>query len=459
MGLRRTIRLRVVGVVLTAFVVVVLLGIGVLAGVVVHLIRAQAVASTTATAGWIAEELADASPARVVAAHARSAGPERVIQILDGHGRLVAGSPAGLAALTDRPGRVDHPVAITVPSIPGFDSDGFVVVTTGARADDGAALTVVVAAPSSLEEPAQVGLTTVLVVTAVALILATGIGVRYAVGAALRPVDAMGEEVRAITDIGSSGSVAVPPGDDELSRLAATLNDLLRRLRAADNARRTFISDAGHELRSPLAAVRLSLDRLADPGLDREARARSAERAGIAVDRLSGVVEDVLALSRIDERRDVAPAPLDLDDLVLRTVRGLPPRSHPVSLDLQPVQVIGVADLLDKVVRNLLDNAQRHARSRVRVSVRHTTEEARLTVDNDGDPVPVEERERIFERFVRLDEARDRDRGGSGLGLSIVAAGVARHGGRVQTTDAADGWCRFEVALPMGGPADSGERT
>lgn len=445
-GLRRTIRTRVLGVVLAAFVLVVLAGIGVLAGVVVHVLRAQAIASTTATAGWVAEELADASPARVVAAH--RPGPEHVVQILGHDGRVLAGSPAGLAPLTTRTGRVDHPAVTTVGAIPGFDSDGFVVVVTGARDAAGDRLTVVAAAPSSLEEGTKLALTAVLVLTGAALVLAVGLGVRYAVGAALRPVDAMGAEVRAITDIGSSGSVAVPEGDDELSRLAATLNDLLDRLRAADTGRRAFVSDAGHELRSPLAAARLSLERLADPGLDDVSRARSAERARTAVDRLGVVVDDLLVLSRIDERRTPRLTAIDLDDLVLRAARAVPPGSLPVALDLAPVQVRGDAALLDKVVRNLLDNAQRHARGQVRVRVRHTDEGAWLAVDNDGAPVPVAERERVFERFVRLDEARDRDRGGSGLGLSIVAAAVARHGGSVRAEEADDGWCRFVVTLP-----------
>ena len=124
-------------------------------------------------------------------------------------------------------------------------------------------------------------------------------------------------------------------------------------------------------------------------------------------------------------------------------------RGMPVAVTVEPTRVVGDAHRLGRVVRNLLDNAERHRESAVRVTLEHDGAEAVLVVDNDGPPVAPEERERIFGRFVRLDDSRTRDTGGTGLGLAIVAEIVRAHRGTVVAEDSPDGWCRFRVRLPL----------
>lgn len=449
MGLRQSIRGRVLAVVLGSFALLVGTAAIALVTIVAGVLRAQAESVTTATAGWAAEALATDSPAAVVAAHAEP-GAERVIQILDARGRLVAGSPAGLAPIAPAlPARATTTTA-RMGAIPGYDRDSFAVSRAPGRTATGDDLTVVVATPAALEEGPMLALAGTALGTALVLLLAVGTGVRYAVAAALRPVEAMRREVHAITDIGSSGTLAQPPGDDEIARLAVTLNHLLDRLRAADGSRRAFVADAGHELRSPLAAARVSLERLADPGLPPADRQRSAERAGTAIERLGAVVDDLLVLAILDDPAALgtASAAIDLDDLLLRAIRAT--SASPVTLEthLEPQRLQGDPRLLDRAIRNVLDNAVRHAESTVRVRNSADGATAVVTIDNDGPPVPVADRERVFERFVRLDGARDRDRGGSGLGLAIVARAAARHGGTATAGEAPDGWCRFTLRLP-----------
>lgn len=449
MGLRQSIRGRVVVVVLTAFAAIGLIAVAVLATIVSHVLRTQAQSTTSATAGWIAEELTTTDPKTVVAEHVLPPGSERVIQILDADGRLVAATPPGLAPLTTARGREHQTVMTTLDGIPDFDSDNFALAVTGAPDRNGAMLTVAVASPASLEEGPTAALVGGFVLTGIGLLMSVWLGVLYAVDAALRPVEAMRAEVQSISDIGSSRSVAIPDGEDEFTRLATTLNDLLDRLRTSDAARRAFVADAGHELRSPLAAARVTVEHLAIAHYDKSECEQSLAKLGLAIDRLSAVVDDLFVLARLGDpgARSVS-VPVDLDDVTLNAVRALPGQT-PVSLELAPARVLGDAGLLDRVVRNLLDNALRHADSAMRVRVENTGESAVLTVDNDGAPVPEHLREMVFQRFVRLDEARDRDRGGSGLGLAVVADTVARYGGRVHTNVADDGWCRFVVDLPL----------
>lgn len=449
MGLRQSIRGRVVLVVLTAFGIIGLLAVGLLATIVSRVLHSQALSTTSAHAGWIAEELATSDPLTVVAAHAMPPATERVIQILDADGRMVASTPPGLAPLTTTEGREHHIVMSTLEGIPDFDTDEFALAVTGAKDRTGALLTVAVASPSSLEEAPMAALTAGFIVTGFGLLAGVGLGVRYAVDAALRPVEAMRSEVQAISDIGSSRSVAIPDGEDEFTRLATTLNDLLDRLRTSDAARRAFVADAGHELRSPLAAARVTVERLAINHYDESECAQSLAKLQLAMDRLSAVVDDLFVLARLDEPGAGSQSgPVDLDDVTLSAVRALPGQT-PVTVQLAPARVLGDAGLLDRVVRNLLDNAVRHCDSAMRVQVENTGDRAVLTVDNDGAPVPEELREKVFQRFFRLDEARDRDRGGSGLGLAVVADAVARFDGHVHTGVAEDGWCRFVVELPL----------
>jgi signal transduction histidine kinase len=261
------------------------------------------------------------------------------------------------------------------------------------------------------------------------------------VGRALRPVELLRRQAAEISATGLHRRLDVPAGGDELSRLADTLNDLLARLEASVRRQREFVADAAHELRSPLASLRAQLE------------VASAEPGQIAdTVRMSHLVDDLLRLARLDARPGLQPRPVDLDDVVLNEAR-LARQNGAVAVDTAGVsggQVLGDADALLRVVRNLLDNATRHAGRLVTVTLRTDGPHVVLTVADDGPGVPAADRERIFGRFTRLDGSRDRDQGGAGLGLAIVREVVAAHGGSVGVGDNPDGepGARFDVRLP-----------
>jgi len=247
-----------------------------------------------------------------------------------------------------------------------------------------------------------------------------------------------------------------PPADDEIGRLARTMNRMLERLERAQTRQRRLVSDASHELRSPVAAIRQQ----AEVALAHPDRTSTTELAGtvLAEDlRLQRLAEDLLLLTRADEHTlGLRRRPVDLDDLVfdearrLRGVSGLRVDTSAVSAG----RVDGDAAGLRRVLRNLGDNAARHAGTQVAFSVSERDGVVRLLVDDDGPGIPEADRERVFERFVRLDDARARDDGGSGLGLAIVTELVSAHDGTVTITHSPASGTRVEVALPRpAGPA------
>ena len=270
------------------------------------------------------------------------------------------------------------------------------------------------------------------------------------VGRALKPVESLREEVDEISHSTLHRRVAEPATGDEIARLARTMNAMLDRLESSAERQREFISDASHELRSPLATIRARV----------EVATLHAERAdwdGVGdtvlreVDRLDELVGDLLELARLDETGGVlsTPTDVDLDDVVGAEVVRL--RSVGVDVDDRAVgaaRVVGDASSLARAVRNLADNAARHAHGAVAVGVRVDGGDAVVLVDDDGPGVPPGERERVFERFTRLDEGRSRGAGGAGLGLALVQAVAAAHGGTVRVLDAPLGGARFELRLP-----------
>jgi signal transduction histidine kinase len=338
-----------------------------------------------------------------------------------------------------------------VGSLPGVEQRGFAVATADATGLDGRRYTVLVAVATRVETTALGRSTEFALIGAVGLVALLGAVTTFAIGQALRPVERMRDQVESIAGSAPAPVLEVPPGRDELAKLAETLNRVLDRLRRADSSRRAFVADAGHELRSPLATIRVLLDRLAE---DRplEERRLVAARASAEVDRLAMLVDDLLILASAAERAlPIAPAEVDLDDVVLAEAGVLRTRGMPVSVHVEPARVVGDAARLGRVVRNLLENAERHRENVVRLRLEHQRGTAVLTVDNDGPPVAAEDRERIFGRFVRLDDSRTRDTGGTGLGLAIVAEIVKAHGGTVEATESPEGWCRFVVRIPLEG--------
>jgi signal transduction histidine kinase len=357
-----------------------------------------------------------------------------LVQVVDDDGRVVAASEEAEGGdLPDGDGA----------SIVTFDGEPMLVVREDL--DDGALLLAV-----SVEDD-QGTLATVALLLAVAVAGVTGLVAAitwWVVGRALRPVARIRAEVDDITADRLDRRVAVPASGDEIAALAGTMNRMLDRLDAAATAQRRFVSDASHELRSPLATIR------------QHAELAQLHPAATSVDDLAGVVHDeglrmqelvdaLLLLTRLDEQAALREDPVDLDDLALAEVRRL--RAGGATVDgsgIRAARVRGDARLLGQLVRNLADNAARHARSAVAIGVTGRGAEVLLTVDDDGAGVPPDERERIFERFVRLDEARARDAGGSGLGLAIVRAIAEAEGGGVRVEDSPLGGARFSVVLP-----------
>jgi len=272
----------------------------------------------------------------------------------------------------------------------------------------------------------------------------------------LRPVAALRHGAADITAAGlAEQRLPVPDAKDEIHRLAVTLNAMLDRIDSATSRQRTFVGDAAHELRSPLASLRVQLEvaqRLgpaADwPGLINDVL--------VDVDRLDRLVEDLLALARLDESgAAMLREPVQFDALVEEVARGYPHARVPVVAVTTPVNVAGDPEALRRVVINLLDNAVRFAATEVRVTTgpanRNGRPIARLTVEDDGPGIPEAERERVFDRFYRVQESRSRQTGGTGLGLPIVRDIVRNHGGRVRLVprdDDAPG-LRAIVVLPV----------
>ncbi len=281
------------------------------------------------------------------------------------------------------------------------------------------------------------------------LALVVGTTTWLVVGRALRPVERIRTEVERISGSSLERRVPEPATRDEVGRLARTMNAMLARLQDARDRQEQFVGDASHELRSPLASLRQAAEvARAHPGALPEGEL--AETVLEESVRMQVLVDQLLALTRAGEGRERAPrGDVDLDDLALAEVRRVArPGLVTDTTGVGAGRVHGDPVALGQVVRNLVDNAARHAVSRVAVTVTQSGAAVVLVVDDDGPGVPPSDRERIFERFVRLDEARARDAGGSGLGLAIVREVVAGHGGTVVVESSALGGARFVVRLP-----------
>ncbi|MBG0817766.1 cell wall metabolism sensor histidine kinase WalK [Planomonospora sp. ID82291] len=272
------------------------------------------------------------------------------------------------------------------------------------------------------------------------------------VGRTLRPIAALRRGAEEITGTARSRRLPVPESRDEVYSLATTLNAMLDRLERADARQRSLVSDAAHELRSPLASIRLQLEvALGHPGGADDWR-ETAEGVLEDTTRLTRLAEDLLALARLDERGGALARrePVRLDDLVPQTVERY---GGAVTVRIAgeggaAVTVAGDALDLGRVLVNLVDNALRHTVSPVLVELRTEGADAVLTVADDGPGIPEADRERVFDRFTRLDSARSRDEGGAGLGLAIVRETVDAHGGAVHLEDASPG-LRAVVRLPL----------
>lgn len=280
----------------------------------------------------------------------------------------------------------------------------------------------------------------------------------FAVRFALRPVEAIRVLTASVNANDPRERVTVPATGHEITALATTINTTLQRLDNAAAQQRRFVADAAHELRSPLTTLLASLEiALAYP--DRTDWPAAANTAARQTRRLQALAEDLLLLARIDTRAPTAdPETVDLTALASRLTEQYPLTERPLTLTCDstaPAYAHGNPDEYERLLRNLVDNAARHAAHRVEVTVRNEDDRVVLTVHDDGPGVPTEDAERIFERFVRLDDARSRDHGGTGLGLAIARDLAHRHRGTLTLTPRTLGAC-FELRLPRA-PAPAGK--
>jgi signal transduction histidine kinase len=272
-------------------------------------------------------------------------------------------------------------------------------------------------------------------------------------GRALSPVEAIRAEVADISGRDLHRRVPVPATRDEVALLARTMNEMLDRLESSASAQRRFVADASHELRSPLTALRATLEVAAAHPTDASWPAALTDALDETT-RLQRLVDDLLTLASMSERgRHERREEVDLDEIIIREARGINSTSR-VRLDLGKVsggRVRGDSDQLTRVVRNLLDNAQRHAINSIAVELTTEGGDVVLSIQDDGPGIPGSERDRIFERFARLDEARNQDAGGTGLGLAITKEILTAHNATITIADSTGG-ARFVIRLPASEP-------
>ncbi|MEV7008467.1 ATP-binding protein [Streptosporangium sp. NPDC051022] len=282
-----------------------------------------------------------------------------------------------------------------------------------------------------------------------ALLALLGWGTWQAVGRTLEPVERIRREMSEITASDLSRRMSVSDGDDEITELTRTINATLERLDRAVQQQRRFASDASHELRTPLTGLRTKLElALADPDVENPV---STMRSALAdAERLQAIVNDLLLLARLDAGVNAEPERIDLAELVSGEVKRRPAR-HEVLTDLdRDVVVRGNRIQLSRLLTNLLANADRHAVNKVAVHVGREGRDAVVEVADDGQGIAPEDRERIFQRFTRLDSARSRDAGGTGLGLPIARDIASAHQGSLYATDSRTGHgARLVLRLPL----------
>jgi len=435
--LRRTIRFRItaVAVLLSA---VVLVGVSVLMMII---LRRQ----LTDNLDEGLNQRADTIAAVVVqGVPPLSVDEDLLIQVVDQTGAVVGSSPnlrgappiaslqPGLGTVTTVPGRTET-FRVLVREISSGPQPRTLIV--GINHDD-------------VTDPLAI-LRRMLSAAVPAVIVILGALTWWLTGRTLRPVEKIRLELAEITGTNLGRRVAEPSTGDEVDRLARTMNETLERLEDSIRRQQRFVGDASHELRGPLTRIRSELEVDLATGEPNGASATERSVLSETID-LQHLVDDLLQLARSDDGlAEMAFEPIDLDDIVLREARRLRERGRVtvVSRDVTAAQTYGDSRQLTRAIRNLFDNAERHAASTVNVHLSEVDGRVRLTVDDDGNGIPTEHQHTIFERFTRLDEARTRDGGGAGLGLAIVRDIIQRHNGTVALDDGPV--TRFVISLPL----------
>jgi signal transduction histidine kinase len=429
--------------------------VSVLAGVALlftarSILISNATEAATDRASQVAASLSAGDTASLSAALRPSARDRTVVQILDVAGRVIAASDAiagepPISALRPQPGRR----ANEERRLPIAREEPFRIVAAGVQTPSGPN-TVLVAESLDSVDDATGAILAALLIGLPLLAVVVAVATFWFVGRSLRPVEAMRRRAATITATNLHERLPVPQTDDEIAALAATMNTMLERIEAASAAQRRLVADASHELRSPLATIHANADLLGAAPLP-DGSARSVARIHAESLRMGRLVDDLLLLARMDDqalrlhRQDV-----DLDDLVYAERERITVEKPGLEIEgrIEPLRVDGDPEQLHRAIRNLVDNAVRHARREVTISVEAVGSEGHILIGNDGPPIAAEDRSKIFGRFVRLDDSRSRQDGGAGLGLPIARDIVQAHGGTLSVDDRPDG-ATFRIRLPV----------
>jgi len=400
----------------------------------------------------IAEEIEESGVDDVsVTALEAAVGDAALLQILDGNGNVILSTDDyDEYPVTDQTPAVGEMLEYTVDSLPD-DAEPFVIVVSSVETAEDEVVRVVTAQSLESVQDATSVLVTLLGI-GVPLVIAVVAANSYAVvGRALAPVEAIRRRVAGVSTANQDARVPVPDSRDEIARLAETMNSMLARLQAAAMAQHRFVADASHELRTPLATIRTTteLAALHPEAMEPE---HAADLVLTETRRLERLVSDLLLLARSDERGLIMHfEDVDLDDIVTDEIARLRADGIvKVAVDVVSVKVHGDAQHLFRAVRNLMNNAARFASTTVTVRLSSADGVALLDISDDGPGIPEDEWERVFERFVRLDDSRERGTGGTGLGLAITREIALAHGGNVHVVTPEHGTgARLRLTLPL----------
>ncbi|HJV14870.1 MAG TPA: HAMP domain-containing sensor histidine kinase [Propionibacteriaceae bacterium] len=367
------------------------------------------------------------------------------MQIIDGDGLVLAATTnvASLPAVTN-PFAPGSKQTFRTVSMPPLSEHKFRVLGRAVPSTNGTNTLIVAKNLDDVTESVNILVLSLAISIPVAVSLLAAV-VWWLMGRALDPVEAIRAEVSGMQGADLHRRVPVRNNDDEISRLARTMNDLLDRVEQATERQREFVADASHELRGPLTRLRSVLEvSIAHPAAaEPEATYRSVLSD---IKKLQELVDDLLFLARSESgRQDVPEVSVDLDDLVLEEVRELRARGR-IRVDASAVsaaRVRGDAKQLKRAISNLVSNAERHAATTIRFELRESDGQSELVIADDGPGIPEEQRDAVLQRFTRLDDARSRDSGGAGLGLAIVHDIVARHSGTISIGTSETGGARM----------------
>jgi signal transduction histidine kinase len=371
------------------------------------------------------------------------------VQIIAPNGAVVRKSPSAPDTPLIPINEIDDGLHVGIPEHPSpYGSIRFTAQTV----DDGPrGRFIVLVGEGSQAIASTVWTAVVALAVASPVVIAVSAAVTYLlVRRSMRSVDEIRSRVAEISTSELAERVPVPESRDEIAALAVTMNEMLARIEAGHSAQRRFVADASHELRSPLATILSALEVVTShPELLSNELTSSTLLP--EAQRMKALVDDLLLLARVDEDNlTAAREDVDLDDIAAAEVERL---RRETALDthaaITPTRLVGDGAALTRVLRNLLDNAVRHAASRVEIEVRETDGHAIVVVSDDGPGIPVADRIRVFDRFVRLDADRSRRGGGSGLGLAIAREIVVAHRGTVAIDERLDGGTRVTVRLPL----------